>query len=259
MLKKYIGTKIFYQQLMIIIIPIIIQFFIQNFINLLDNIMVGQLGEDEIAGVAVANQYYKYFYPVIVSICTGAAIFTAQFNGQNKIDELKKMFGIKLIFPFIVTMLFFLIGIFFPDKIVGNFLEKDTQAYIYGMQYLKIALWSYLPLSISTAFAFTFRPIKLTYIPMLASMISMVTNSVLNLFLIYGLWIFPALGVQGAAIGTVIARVLELIVYLIIFKVNDYSFKTNIINYFKFDFKLLKKTTYKVLPPYKIYPNLSKT
>ncbi|NLG81606.1 MAG: hypothetical protein GX490_03650 [Bacilli bacterium] len=63
MLRKYIAPKIFYKELFIIIIPIIIQFFVQNFINFLDNIMVGQLGEGEIAGVAVANQYYKSFIP----------------------------------------------------------------------------------------------------------------------------------------------------------------------------------------------------
>ena len=93
MFKKYIGGKYFYKELFIVIIPIIIQFFIQNFINFLDNIMVGQLGEGEIAGVAVANQYYKLFYPAIVSICTGAAIFTAQLVRRN-IKNCRKCLGL---------------------------------------------------------------------------------------------------------------------------------------------------------------------
>ncbi len=68
MIKKYIGSRMFYRELLIVVFPIIIQFFFQNFINFIDNIMVGQLGEGEIAGVAIANQYYKIFYPVVVSI-----------------------------------------------------------------------------------------------------------------------------------------------------------------------------------------------
>ncbi len=248
MYKKYIADKMFYKQLFIIVIPIIIQFFIQNFINFLDNIMVGQLGEPEIAGVAVANQYYKLFYPVIASICTGAAIFTAQFYGQKKTDELKKMFGIKLVFPFMVTVIFFLIGLLYAKEIVGVFLDNNTEAFDYGIRYLKIAIWSFLPLSISTAFAFTFRPLKLTYIPMVASGIGMITNSILNFFLIYGIWIFPELGVKGAAIGTVIARMIELIIYLVIFVLNDYPFKTNVFSYLKIDLRLTFRTFLRVFP-----------
>ena len=248
MFKKYIGGKYFYKELFIVIIPIIIQFFIQNFINFLDNIMVGQLGEGEIAGVAVANQYYKLFYPAIVSICTGAAIFTAQFNGKKKYQELQKMFGIKLIFPTLITLIFFFVGLLYPEQIVGYFVDKDTEAFIYGMKYLKIAIWSFLPLSISSAFAFTFRPIRLTHIPMVASIVGIVINLILNLFLIYGLWFFPALGVEGAAIGTVVARILELLVYIVVFLVNDYPFKTKFLNYFKLDLKLIGKTFVKVLP-----------
>ncbi len=97
---------------------------------------------------------------------------------------MQKVFAIKLTFPFMITFLFFVLGLFFPDKIVAFFVDKGTEAYYYGIEYLKIAIWSYLPISISSAFAFTFRPIKLTHIPMIASIIGMVSNSILNLFLI---------------------------------------------------------------------------
>lgn len=252
MFRKYVADKLFYKELFIVIIPIILQFFIQNFINFLDNIMVGQLGEPEIAGVAVANQYYKLFYSMIVSICTGAAIFTAQFFGSKKYPQLQKMFGIKLVFPLMITMVFFIIGVMFPEKIILIFLdpskEAERKAISYGVDYLKIAIYSYIPLTISTAFTFTFRPLKLTMIPMIASGTGMITNFILNIFLINGLWIFPELGVKGAAIGTLIARVIELSVYIYIFIKKDFAFKTKLINYFKLDFILIKKTFLKVLP-----------
>ncbi len=252
MFKKYVADKLFYRELFIVIIPIILQFFIQNFMNFIDNIMVGQLGEPEIAGVAVANQYYKLFYPTIVSICTGAAIFTAQFFGSKKYPQLQKMFGIKLVFPMMIAAIFFLIGVMFPEKIVLIFLdpakEAERKAITYGVDYLRIAIYSYIPLTISTAFTFTLRPLKLTKIPMIASGIGMIINSFLNFFLINGVWIFPELGVKGAAIGTVIARIVELSIYIYIFIKKDFAFKTKIVNYFKLDFTLIKKTLLKVLP-----------
>lgn len=248
MLRKYIAPKIFYKELFIIIIPIIIQFFVQNFINFLDNIMVGQLGEGEIAGVAVANQYYKIFYPILVSICQGAAIFTAQYYGQGNYQEVQKIFSIKLIFPSLATLFFFFVGVLFPQRIIGFFVDANLDAYKHGVKYLKIVIWSYLPLSISSAFAFTLRPLKLTHIPMIAVIVGMSTNALLNFLLIYGFWIFPALGVEGAAIATVIARIMELIVYIVLFFKNDYPFKTKIANYFKIDLDLVRKTFVKVVP-----------
>lgn len=248
-LEKYIADKKFYKQLFIIITPIILQFFIQNFINLLDNVMVGQLGDEEVAAVGVANQYYKLFYPTIVSICTGASIYTSQFFGSNKIKELQNMFGIKLLFPMLVTIIFLVVGFSIPNEIIGIFnKEGDVLVQTFGVDYLKIVLWSYIPLSVSTAFTFTLRPLKLTHLPMIASSIGMLTNLILNYCLIYGNFIFPALGVNGAALATVIARFVELGVYLIVYFKKDFIFKTKIQNYFHFDMSLIYNTLKKVFP-----------
>lgn len=247
--KKYFADKLFYKQLFIIILPIILQFFVQNFINLLDNIMVGQLGEEEIAAVGNANQYYKLYYPTIVSICTGASIYTSQFFGSNKIKELQKIFGFKLFFPMIVTIIFIICGFLFTEDIIRVFNKKgDTLVQSLGEDYLRIALWSYLPLTISTAFTFTLRPLKLTHLPFISSSIGMVTNLVLNYCLIYGNLFFPRLGVEGAAIATVIARVVELLVYIIVYIKKDFIFKTKIRNYFIFDYSLIHNTLRKVFP-----------
>lgn len=247
--SKYFADKTFYKQLFVIITPIILQFFIQNFINLLDNIMVGQLGEEEIAAVGSANQYYRLFYPTIVSICTGASIYTSQFFGSNKIKELQKIFGFKLFFPMLVTILFLVVGFIFPQHIIGVFnKEGNPLVQALGEDYLKIVLWSYVPLTISTAFTFTLRPLKLTHLPMVSSSIGMLVNLVLNYCLIYGNFFFPRLGVKGAAIATVIARVVELFIYIIVYYKKDLVFKTKFKNYFILDFSLINNTLRKVFP-----------
>jgi putative MATE family efflux protein len=248
MFKNYIGTRKFYKELFIVIIPIIIQFFIQNFINFLDNFMVGQLGEDEIASVAVANQYYKLFYPAVVSICTAASIFTAQYFGSKREEKLQKMFGIKLTFSLMVTAIFIVIGMIFTKPIIIYFLQGNESAVSLGVSYLQIALWSYIPIGISTAFTFTFRPLGLTKVPMIASSVGMVVNLILNYFLIYGNWFFPRLGVEGAAIGTLVARIIELAIFLVIYLKHDFIFKTNFFHYFKIDFELASKTVRKIIP-----------
>lgn len=254
-LNKYIADRKFYRELFIIATPIIIQYFIQHFITLLDNLMVGQLGAAEIAAVGVANQYYKLFYPAIVSICTGAAIYTAQYYGSKRQDELQKIFSFKIFFPLLITITFVVTGWIYAENIIKYFIKEKSnaafdiyQARALGKDYLKLVIWSFIPLSFSTAFTFTFRPLKMTKIPMIASTTGMVTNVILNFFLIYGIGFFPALGVQGAAIGTIVARVLELGVHLYIFSKNKFVFKTTWYKYFIIDIKLSLQIFKKVIP-----------
>ncbi|MDF2698595.1 MAG: Multi antimicrobial extrusion protein MatE family protein [Haloplasmataceae bacterium] len=248
MFKKYIADRKFYNQLFVVILPIILQFFIQNFVNFLDNIMVGKLGLEEIEAVAVANQYYKLFYPAITAICTGASIFMAQYFGSKKQKELQKIFGIQLIFPMLITIIFVVVGLVLPEEIIRYFIDDNEEVVKIGVEYLRLAVWSYIPLTLSTAFTFTLRPLKETKIPMYASSIAMLTNFILNLFLINGYWIFPKMGVSGAAVGTIIARVFELLFFIIMFIKKDFLFKTNIFKYFIIDFKILKDVFKKVIP-----------
>lgn len=250
MIRKYIANKAFYKELLLIVGPIIIQFFIQNTINFLDNIMVGKLpfGDEAVASVSVANKYYTLFYAAVVSLCTGASIFTAQYFGSNQKERLKQVFGIKMIFSLIITMIFIIVGFIFSKEIIAFFISDSEAALDEGIAYLKIALWSYIPISISTAFTFTLRPLKMMKIPMVASSIGMFINLICNFFFIYGFWIFPAMGVQGAALATVIARLVEMSIYISIFLLKDYVFKASIWEYLKIDFHLLYHIVKKVIP-----------
>lgn len=215
-MKKYIGDKAFYKMLFAVSVPIMIQNGITSFVNLLDNLMIGSLGTLEMSGVAIANQLLFVFNLCIFGGVSGAGIFTAQYYG-NKDDE-----GVRYTFRYKFFVALFLviaaIGVFtFFDKPLlslfltgeGTALEKEMTLG-YAQEYLKIMLIQIVPFAVAQLYASTLRECGNTKIPMQASIVSVFTNFVLNWVFIYGHFGFPAMGVKGAAIATVIARFAEL-------------------------------------------------
>lgn len=246
--RKWIGDKKFFNELRFIVIPIMLQFLIQNFINLLDNIMVGSMGKEAIASITIANQYYILFFPIVTSITTGAAIFTAQYYGAKKFDKLKAVFGFKIIVPMFVTLFFVIVGSLFSKNII-SFFESDNELTInYGITYLNIAIYSFIPYTLSAAFSITFRRIKKPIIPMFISSAAMLVNLTLNYSLIYGNFGFPELGIKGAAIATLIARMFEMILFIIIFLKYDHSFKGKINEHLAFSKSMVSEIIKRVIP-----------
>jgi putative MATE family efflux protein len=243
----FIGDKSFRKDLRVIVIPIMMQFLIQNFINFIDNIMVGSLGSHAIAGTAIANQYYSLFFPIITSIISAAAIYTVQFHGAKNYQKLKSVFGFKVIAPTIVTFLFVTIGLLFPVQIV-SFFSDDQLTIQNGVNYLNIVIYSFIPYTISKSFSFTFRRTRRPKIPMIISSIAMISNLILNYMLIYGKFGFQVYGVKGAAIGTLIARLIELSLFLYIYYSKEHVFKGSFKDNFKFHPDLFIAVMRKVLP-----------
>ncbi|XMB67430.1 MATE family efflux transporter [Mycoplasmatota bacterium zrk1] len=243
---RYIANRQFYKKIFYIVIPIIGQFLIRSSLNFVDNFMVSGMGEEAVAGVAIANQYYFLFFPVVTSICTGASIFTAQYYGARKYDKLRKVFGVKLLFSSVVSLVFITIGYIFHEEIVLFFNKDNIKTINYANDYLLIMILSYLPFAITQAYTFLLRPIGRAKIPFLVSGFSMLLNIILNYGLIYGNLGMPALGVSGAALGTVIARYVELILFIIIYMRLDLPFKSKIKEYFKFTKEILENIYSKV-------------
>ena len=214
--KKLIGNKAFYRMILGITIPIIVQNGITNFVNLLDNVMVGRLGTEQLSGVGIANQLIFVFTLCLFGGLSGAGIFTAQFFGKGDRDGLLHSVRFKLYTAFIILAVGGFILIPFGEDLITLFLnEEDTTGDVamtlfYGREYLKIALISLVPMSLTQVYANTLRETGQTVPPMVASIAAVFTNAVFNWLLIFGIGPFPALGVVGAAWGTVIARMLEL-------------------------------------------------
>ena len=223
MLQKYIGDRPFYRQLLKLSVPIMIQNGITAFVNMLDNIMVGSVGEAEMTGVAVANQLIFIFNLCIFGILSGAGLFSAQFKGKSDHEGIRHTFRFKMIAGIGITVLVMGVFYFFGEPLCklymqgseGNIDPVKTLEYAY--EYLVIMLIGLIPYTVSQCYASTQRDMSLPMSSMVAGVVATGVNLVLNLMLIFGVPALniPALGVAGAAIATVIARFVEMAIVVI--------------------------------------------
>ena len=216
MFKRLIGDKAFYRRVLLVAIPIIIQNGITNFVSLLDNIMVGQVGTIPMSGVTIVNQLIFVFNLCLFGATSGPGIFTAQFYGSGDHEGIRHTFRFKFL---ICTMLAILgIGIFAigGTPLINLYLTGEgdaseaSQMLHYGLEYLKIMLIGFLPFAICNAYSSTLRESGETMVPMLGGVVAVFVNLILNYILIFGKFGAPAMGVAGAAWATSISRFVEL-------------------------------------------------
>jgi putative MATE family efflux protein len=221
MLRKYIGDRAFYLRVIAVALPIIIQNGIANFVSLLDNIMVGQVGQIPMSGVAIVNQLMFVFNLCVFGATSGAGIFTAQFHGSGDAVGVRHTFRFKLIIGVLISTLGVAIFLAAGDPLIGLYLtgegdQADAAGILhYGREYLLVMLWGLPAFAISNSYASTLRESGETMVPMAASITAVFVNLILNWVLIFGNLGAPQLGVVGAAFATVIARYVELIVVVI--------------------------------------------
>lgn len=214
-LKKYIGNKSFYVFLAAIVLPIILQNGITQFVSLLDNIMVGRLGTEQMSGVAIVNQIVFIFYLCIFGGMAGAGIFTAQFFGKGDIKGIRYTFRFKIITGIIIVTVACAVFILFGDNLIRAFLSESDDvgdiefAFQSGREYMRNILLTFPLFAITQIYASTLRETGKTVPPMVASLISVGFNFTFNYLLIFGKLGFPEMGVVGAAAATLISRVAE--------------------------------------------------
>lgn len=217
MLKKYIGDRTFYKRVFQVAVPIIIQNGITNFVSLLDNIMVGQVGTLPMSGVSIVNQLIFVFNLCIFGASSGAGIFTAQFHGKGDAEGVRHTFRFKFLICTALAlaggMLFFLDGSnLIRLYLTGEGDAADAAAVLgYGREYLRVMLWGLLPFALCNAYASTLKESGETFVPMAAGVAAVAVNLVGNYILIFGHFGAPAMGVRGAALATVISRYAELL------------------------------------------------
>ena len=220
MFKRFIGDRAFYRRVLGIAVPIIIQNAITNFVSVLDNIMVGQVGTIPMSGVSIVNQLMFVFNLCVFGATSGAGIFTAQFHGSEDHEGVKHTFRFKMIICILITLLGSALFLAKGDFLIGLYLTGEGDAAIaagaldYGMRYLQIILWGLIPFAISNAYASTLRETGQTTVPMAAGITAVFVNLLLNYVLIFGKFGAPAMGVQGAALATVLSRYVELSILL---------------------------------------------
>lgn len=183
------------------------------FINLLDSVMLGGFGKDVIAAVGIANQWYFLYGVLTFGLCGGAGVFAAQYWGVKNTDKMRKVLGINLMLVTFVSMLFIFVSVGAPEFIIRIF-RKDAAVVDYGVRYLRIACFSYLFSGITAAYDMSLCCSEKANVPFIARFVGLFVNIVVNWVLIYGKLGFSAMGVEGAAIATIIARATELTIVL---------------------------------------------
>ncbi len=220
--KKYIGTPAFYKMVILLIIPMIVQQGITNFVNLLDNIMVGRLGTSSMSGVAITNQIIFIYNLAVFGGLAGASIFGAQFFGVRDHDGIRRTMRFKIMFCAAVLVIAFIVLTVFGESLVRLFLENESNAgeeiavtLGHARSYLRIIIWGLIPFTVVQAYTSTLREYSETVVPMIASMCAIVINLTGNYILIFGHLGIKPMGVAGAALATVISRYIEMCVVVI--------------------------------------------
>lgn len=259
--QNVIGNKEFYKRVIAILVPIIIQNTVTHVVNLVDNVMVGRVGTLQMSAVAIVNQLLFVFNLCIFGGLSGAGIFTSQFAGANDLKGIRHTFVMKIYIAFVIFTLALIIFLVFPEKLIGMYLSENTSVtdatatLNYGMGYFRIMLLGLLPFVISQIYGSTLRELGKTKIPMIASVIAILVNIVFNYIFIFGNSVisflpFPSMGVEGAAIATVLSRYVEMSV--ILFSVHSkkyiYPFIIDIYKYFKIPRNLCKEMLKKGFP-----------
>ncbi len=225
-MRKFIGNKAFYMLVLSVAVPIMIQNGITNFVNMLDNLMVGQIGTEQMSGVSIINHLMYVYNVCIFGACSGAGIFCAQYFGTKDYKGIRDAFRFKLIactLMCIVAIGLFLIKGDFLISLFLNDTENPEQLALtlkYAKDYLYVIVLIMFPHAIAQAYASTQRETGETVLPMIAGITAVFTNLIFNYILIFGKFGFPVMGVQGAAIATFLSKLVEMAICVIWTHVN---------------------------------------
>ena len=225
--SRWIGDRQFYRTALAVGIPLMFQQLITSSVNLVDNLMVGQLGNEALSGVAAVNRFTMIAIFAVNGLLAAAAIFIAQFWGAEDSERMKQTFRFSLLAAGFILIPFWLAEAVAPALILG-FFTNVPEVVAAGSRYMAMAAWTLPPTALSLTAASAMRAAGEPRLPLLISAGAVLINTLLNYGLIFGHFGFPALGVQGAALATVIARLMEAALYLYFLKHKPFAFKTSL-------------------------------
>jgi putative efflux protein, MATE family len=242
-----LEDKALYKLLAKIAIPIAIQGVVSATLGLVDNLMVGYLGEAELAAVGIATQIFFIHYLFLFGFTSGTATFMAQFYGAGDQKSIRKVVGFAMTVALGVGLLFFVIGFFFTEQFLHIY-SDDPKIIAMAVPYVKICAPQCFTLAISVPFESAFKATQRTKIPLVVSSVTFTTNTFLNYVLIFGKFGAPALGISGAAAATLTARVFEVLLSFYFATRKDNALHGSIHDFFDWDREILKRVIKNALP-----------
>ncbi len=245
---KTAARSEFSRKILLIGIPVVLQNIVSMSLNFMDTLMIGRLGETEVAAVGAANQVYFVLSVTMFGLLSGSAVFTAQYWGAKDIKGIRRIIGIDLLLGVAAACLFTAAVMLFPEAILSLF-TKDSGVIACGRDYIRIACLSYVFTGVTTAFSFNARAIQRVNAPTAINAAAVLVNIVLNYLLIFGKLGLPALGVKGAALATLIARIAEMAAMLLyVYLAKDHPFRAGRRELFGFSRSLFLRTMKTAVP-----------
>lgn len=232
--------KSFYKKVAVIAAPIALQQLVISSLNMVDVFMISSLSNESIAGVGGANKLYFMFNLFLFGMSSGSAILTAQYWGAKDYKSIKQVYGITLSFGMVISLIFGLLALLLPEWVM-HFFSGDTGVIREGAAYLRWVGFSYFFNAVSFATVFTLRSTKEVKLPLLVSIVAIGLNTILNWVLIFGHFGLPVLGVVGAAIATLLSRVLEMLILLIMCNRRKLAPSGRLVEIFSYPLELVKK------------------
>lgn len=246
-LKSVFEDKKFLRRIIAIGVPITIQMMLNTVLNLVDNMMIGSLGESSIAAVGLANKVFFVFTLLLFGVVSGSSILTAQYFGKRDVKNIRRVLGMSLLIGLVGSVIFMLAGLFIPKAVMRIFTPSEGTIAI-GASYLMIVAISYPITAITNCYIALLRATNKVKAPVFISLGAILINVVLNYTFIFGNFGAPKLGVQGAAIATVIARIVECISILLVVYISNGEGAAKLKELVAFDKDFIKKYFITVSP-----------
>lgn len=241
--EKFIGIftrdQNFYRTFFPLLLIICLQQLAALTVNMVDNIMLGRYSELALSGATLVNQIQFTLQQIAAGIGLGIVVLASQYWGKRNITPIKKIISLGIKFAFIVGIIFLLISIFIPNSVLSLF-TNDQLVIAEGVRYLKVICWTYLIFSISNSLMYSLQSVETVFIGTVMSISTICINMCLNYIFIYGNFGAPELGIVGAAIATLVSRIIELIIIFVYILIIDKKLKMKLTELLKFDFTYLK-------------------
>lgn len=209
--KILVTDKGFYSRALMMLIPVVLQNCINQGVNMMDTIMVGSLGEVSISASSLANQFYAIYNILCMGISAAGLVLAAQYWGAGDVKTVRRVFDLVMQITIIMGAVFGIVTFLFPEAIMSIY-TNEADVIAEGGRYLKLTALIYLPHGIALVITNVIRAVGNAKLGLYVSIISFFFNIVCNYIFIFGKLGLPAMGVMGAALGTLCARVVELIV-----------------------------------------------
>lgn len=241
-----LRDKEFLKRFLKVSFPVMIHALILFIVNFADNVMVSSVSNEAVGAVYAANQATYILMIAAYGVIIGAGVFIQQFNGAKDTKNLKQAFCYKIVIMLIFLLIFVTVYYLFGHHLLYLYSYKDSNAkeiYELGKDYLYLMILSYIPFCLSIVYTTTVREIGATKYALIAGATAFVSNIILNAIFIY---VFD-MGVVGAALGTIIARTIELVVIVVMCHAKKFDFCHKLFKTFKIDKKLAGKITKKGL------------